>query len=129
MIAASAPVDAILGAYTIAAFDDCGGHYNPNEGYHLHGAVGCSEVGEAADGDTPIFGYAMDGYAVHSPFEAGEEPADLDECNGHTTDADGYHYHANSADEEPGRECLIGQTVAGADAAPGGWPARRRPPG
>ncbi|WP_236745392.1 hypothetical protein [Rhodococcus sp. BS-15] len=30
-IDASAPVDAILGAYTIAAFDDCGGHFNPTE--------------------------------------------------------------------------------------------------
>ncbi len=77
-IDASAPVDAILGAYTIAAFDDCGGHFNPAEGYHLHGAVGCSEVGEAADGDTAQFGYALDGYAVHSPFEEGEAPDDLD---------------------------------------------------
>ena len=72
VVAASAPVDAILGSYTIAAFDDCGGHYNPNDGYHMHGAVGCSEVGEAVDGDPPIFGYALDGYALHSPFEAGE---------------------------------------------------------
>ncbi|MBK8293443.1 MAG: hypothetical protein IPK93_01195 [Solirubrobacterales bacterium] len=54
VIAASAPVDAILGAYTIAAFDDCGGHFNPNEGYHLHGAVGCSEVGDAVDGDPDL---------------------------------------------------------------------------
>ena len=66
-IDASAPVDAILSAYTIAAFDDCGGHFNPFEGYHMHGAVGCSEVGEAVDGDTAQFGYALDGYAVHSP--------------------------------------------------------------
>ncbi len=125
VIAESAPVDAILGAYTIAAFDDCGGHYNPVEGYHMHGAVGCSEVGEAADGDPPIFGYAMDGYAVHSPFEAGEEPADLDGCNGHTTDADGYHYHANSAEKNQVVQCLMGQTVAGTDpgAPPGGPPA------
>ena len=47
VIAASAPVDAILGAYTIAAFDDCGAHFNPFDGYHLHGAVGCSEIDEA----------------------------------------------------------------------------------
>ncbi len=128
-IDASAPVDAILGAYTIAAFDDCGGHYNPNEGYHLHGAVGCSEVGAAADGDTPIFGYALDGYAVHSPYGAGEAPADLDACNGHTTDADGYHYHANSAAQNLVVRCLIGQTVAGsADGAGAGGPPGGGPP-
>ncbi|MGA7398044.1 MAG: YHYH protein, partial [Solirubrobacterales bacterium] len=125
VIAASAPVDAILGAYTIAAFDDCGGHYNPFEGYHMHGATGCSEVGGAATGDTPIFGYAMDGYAVHSPFEDGEAPADLDECNGHTTDADGYHYHANSAAKNQVVQCLTGQTVASTSDGPGaGGPPR-----
>lgn len=43
-IAVAAPVEAILGAYTIAALDDCGGHVNPFDGYHWHGAVGCGEV-------------------------------------------------------------------------------------
>ncbi len=113
VIAASAPVSAILGAYTIAAFDDCGGHFNPHEGYHLHGAVGCSEVGDAAAGDTPMFGYALDGYPVHSPFTDAElADVELDECNGHTTAADGYHYHANSAKENQVIACLKGQTVA-----------------
>ena len=118
-IDASAPVEQILGAYTIAAFDDCGGHFNPVEGYHLHGAVGCSEVGEAADGDTAQFGYALDGYAVHSPFEEGEAPDDLDECNGHTTDALGYHYHANPASKNLVIACLVGQTVESEDGAGG----------
>ncbi len=72
VIAASAPVSAILGAYTIAAFDDCGGHFNPAEGYHLHGAVGCSESDGDTAGDTPMFGYAMDGYPVHSPLDAAD---------------------------------------------------------
>ena len=130
VMAASAPVDAILSAYTIAAFDDCGGHYNPNDGYHMHGAVGCSEVGEAAEGDTPIFGYAMDGYAVHSPYADGDEPDDLDECNGHTTEADGYHYHANTAEKNQILQCLVGQTVAGTDGGPGGGgPPGGGPPG
>ena len=129
VIAQSAPVDAILGAYTIAAFDDCGGHYNPFEGYHLHGAVGCSEVGEANDGETPMFAYAMDGYPVHSPLSAEATAlAELDECNGHVTEADGYHYHANSAEQNQVIECLIGQTadIAGqgdAGARPEGPPA------
>ena len=121
VIAASAPVDAILGAYTIAAFDDCGAHFNPFEGYHMHGAVGCSEVGDAIDGDTPMFGYAMDGYPVHSPLEdADVAAADLDACNGHTTEAAGYHYHANSAAENQVISCLIGESVAGAGGGPRG---------
>lgn len=119
VIAQSAPVDAILSAYTIAAFDDCGGHYNPFDGYHMHGATGCSELGEASDGETAMFAYAMDGFPVHSALE---DTSDLDECNGHTTDELGYHYHANSADQNLVIECLIGQTVAGGDAA-GGPPA------
>ena len=119
IIAASAPVDAILSAYTIAAFDDCGGHFNPFEGYHMHGATGCSEVGDAADGDTAMFGYALDGYAVHSPFADGEAPDDLDACNGHTTDEAGYHYHANSAAENQVISCMVGQTAQSEDAAGG----------
>ena len=130
VIAESAPVDAILGAYTIAAFDDCGGHYNPFEGYHMHGAVGCSEVGESSEGETPIFGYAMDGYAVHSPYAVDEVPDDLDECNGHTTEELGYHYHANYAAENQVVQCLVGQTVAGTDDAAGaGGPPGGPPPG
>ena len=126
VIAASAPVDAILGAYTIAAFDDCGGHYNPADGYHLHGAVGCSETGEVAEGETPMFAYAMDGIPVHSPLDD-PESADLDACNGHETAELGYHYHANSADQNLVIECLIGQTVAAA-AGGGGAPPDGPPP-
>ncbi len=127
----SAPVDQILGAYTIAAFDDCGGHFNPTEGYHLHGAVGCSELGEAADGETPQFGYALDGYPVHSPLaEDDADGADLDGCHGHTTESAGYHYHANAAAENQVIECLVGQTVAddAAGGAPGGPPGGGGPP-
>lgn len=112
IIANSAPVDAILSAYTIAAFDDCGGHINPFDGYHLHGAVGCSEVGEAVDGETPIFAYALDGYAIHSPLaEEYVDEIELDECGGHETEADGYHYHANSAEENAVLTCFLGLTV------------------
>lgn len=114
IIAAQAPIDAILGAYTIAAFDDCGGHINPVDGYHLHGAVGCSEVGEASEGETPIFAYAMDGYPIHSPLDAeAEAAAGLDECNGHTTEGLGYHYHANPAEENGVLTCFMGLTVGG----------------
>ncbi|MBH0130761.1 YHYH protein [Salinibacterium sp. NK8237] len=130
IIAASAPVDAILGAYTIAAFDDCGAHFNPFEGYHMHGATGCSEVGDAADGETAIFGYAMDGFAVHSAYTDDElADVELDECNGHTTDELGYHYHANSAADNMVIECFMGQTVAGDEEGAGGPPAGGAPDG
>ncbi|MEL6525871.1 MAG: YHYH protein [Chloroflexota bacterium] len=112
IIANSAPVDAILGAYTIAVFDDCGGHINPFDGYHLHGAVGCSEVGEAIDGETPIFAYALDGYPIHSPLEEEYvETIELDECGGHYTEDYGYHYHANPAEENAVLMCFTGLTV------------------
>lgn len=125
IIAAQAPVDAILSAYTIAVFDDCGGHINPFDGYHLHGAVGCSEVGEASEGETPIFAYALDGYPIHSALDtesdAGAEvEADLDECNGHTTEEFGYHYHANPAEENSVISCFMGLTVGGGQGGEGG---------
>ena len=135
VIDASAPVDAILGAYTIAAFDDCGGHINPVEGYHIHGARACSEVGEAEEGETPIFAYALDGYAIHSPLDtstdAGAEvAAELDECNGHETDELGYHYHANPAEENSVLTCFTGVTVEGQGGdggGPGGGPGGGAP--
>lgn len=129
VIAPAAPVDAILGAYTIAAFDDCGGHFNPVEGYHLHGAVGCSEVDGSSGDETPMFAYAMDGYPVHSPLED-PDSADLDECNGHETDELGYHYHANNAAENQVLECFMGETSAEAegDAGGGGGPPGGGPP-
>ena len=87
VIAESAPVDAILGAHTIAVFDDCGGHFNPAAGYHLHGAMGCGHLEtDLGDGETGLFGYAIDGFPIHMPFE-GEmlAAANLDECTGHST--------------------------------------------
>lgn len=121
-IDAAAPVDAILGAYTIAAFDDCGGHVNPFEGYHMHATTGCGEVGDAPDGDTPPFGVAMDGYLIHSSLKGG----DLDTCNGHTTDEYGYHYHARSPELNGVLTCYMGATVGDST---GGPPGRGRPDG
>ena len=121
IMAPSAPVQNILGAYTIAAFDDCGGHINPVDGYHLHGARGCSELGAVAGGETPIFAYALDGYAIHSPLDpADEAAAGLDECQGHTTEAHGYHYHAASADKNAILSCFKGVIVEATAGSPGG---------
>ena len=106
---AAAPTEAILSAYTIAAFDDCVGHVNPFAGYHYHGANHgegtCPAVEFDVDGHAGIFGYAMDGYAIHSMLdENNDEEADLDECRGHTDDVRGYHYHAAG----PGENLFIG---------------------
>ncbi len=126
VIAASAPVDAILGAHTIAPFDDCGGHINPFEGYHLHGARGCSEVEGVARGETPMFAYAMDGYPIHSPLEGGSQAEGLDACQGHSSAGLGYHYHAASPQENAVLSCFKGFTV---EMQRGAGPARGHPPG
>ncbi len=105
-----APVDAILGAYTIAAFDDCGGHVNPNAGYHYHAATGChTEVG-GDDGHASLIGYVMDGYGLHTMLDGdGQESTDLDECRGHSDTTRGYHYHAASAGENMFIGCFKGE--------------------
>ncbi|NNE57762.1 MAG: YHYH protein [Hellea sp.] len=58
---AAAPIDAILAAYTIAAFDDCGGHINPNVGYHIHAVTDCLTGTRVNENHAPRIGIAMDG--------------------------------------------------------------------
>ncbi len=99
-----APIDAILGAYTIAPFDDCGGHVNMHVGYHIHAVKGCTKEHKSTNHHAPIIGYAMDGYPLHAQKdEKGHEPKDLDKCRGHKTDELGYHYHA----DDPGKNAII----------------------
>lgn len=131
VIAASAPVDAILAAHTIAPFDDCGGHINPFDGYHLHGARGCSEVEGGAGAETPVFAYAMDGFPIHSPLEGGSQAEGLDSCQGHSSEGLGYHYHAASPQENGVSSCFSGLTVQRqrGERPPPGFPAGGPPPG
>jgi hypothetical protein len=127
VMAASAPVDAILGAYTIAAFDDCGGHFNPFEGYHMHAFTNCEGAGygskiEDPNAETKIIGYAMDGVAVFAPLDH-ESTIQLDECNGRTTEKDGYHYYAQSPETNKIVKCFMGLTAINAasqEMRPGG---------
>ena len=127
VISASAPVDAILGAYTIAAFDDCGGHFNPTAGYHLHAYTGCEGIEyeshiDNPDAETKIIGYAMDGVAVFAPLSS-KSTIKLDECNGRTTAKDGYHYYAQSAEKNLVVKCVKGLTAVdplAASEGPGG---------
>ncbi len=120
-LAAAAPVDAILSAYTIAAFDDCGGHVNPNDGYHYHAATGCTEMADSqADGHASLLGYAMDGYGIYGLMDSeGNETEGLDQCRGISDDTRGYHYHAASPGENMFIGCFTGKTVT-SEAGPGG---------
>lgn len=144
-----APVDAILGAYTIAPFDDCGGHVNPHVGYHYHAVTDCLDDAPGAvkaddhgaddhgiedhgfDGHGAQIGIAMDGQAILPHLMAdGSEPVGLDTCNGHLG-ADGtYHYHVGEAGSNAILGCLTAQTGCTLDGADGTCDAslrRRRP--
>jgi hypothetical protein len=102
---APAPVDAILGAHTIAPFDKCGGHVNPHEGYHYHAVTDCLET-PATAAPTQI-GIAMDGYAILTNLLAdGTAPEGLDRCQGHEGEGLPYHYHAGEAGSNQILGCL-----------------------
>lgn len=111
-LSGQAPVDAILGSYTIAAFDDCGGHINVHQGYHYHSTTGCTDRTINDDGYAPLIGYAADGYAIYSLKDAkGKEAESLDECRGTSDAVRGYHYRAASPGENMMIGCLRGETV------------------
>jgi hypothetical protein len=138
VIAPSAPVQAILKAYTIAAFDDCGGHFNPIEGYHLHAFTDCKGSAYDASVDDPnaetrLIGYALDGVAVFAPL-AHDTTIQLDECNGRTTEKDGYHYYAQAPELNQVVKCYMGllavDTTSQQQGPPGGGPGPSQgPPG
>jgi len=89
-----APVQAILGAYTLAPFDDAGGHVNGATGYHYHASTGKSTKIKQNDGHAAMIGYAMDGYGLFENLdESGKESSDLDTNRGHYDSIRGYHYH------------------------------------
>ena len=95
---APAPVSNILRAYTIAPFDDAGGHINPHAGYHYHAATGMTTKIEQNDGHAPMIGYALDGYGLYANTDAnGNEYSDLDAARGHYDEVRGYHYHVDKA--------------------------------
>jgi len=95
---APAPVDNILGAYTLAPFDDAGGHINVHQGYHYHAATGFSTKVEQEDGHAALIGYALDGIGIYELEDTeGNSPTDLDELRGHSDDTRGYHYHVDAA--------------------------------
>jgi hypothetical protein len=107
---APAPVAIIKAAYTIAAFDDCGGHVNPHSGYHYHAATGCGTRVASTDVHADLIGYALDGYGIHALTDStGAEPTGLDTCRGHSDSTRGYHYHVASGGENMFIGCFKGQ--------------------
>lgn len=110
-----APVEAILSAYTIAAFDDCGGHVNLPVGYHYHAVTDCLTDAHSDDHDhdaphAQIVGLALDGFFIAQNLNAdGTASEDLDACFGHTTDDLGYHYHAGKPGSNQNLGCLTAQ--------------------
>ncbi|WP_337045261.1 YHYH protein [Emticicia sp. 17c] len=95
---APAPVSAILGAYTLAPFDDAGGHINIGAGYHYHAATGKSTKIHQLDGHAAMIGYALDGFGIYERLSAsGTEYTDLDASRGHYDATRGYHYHVDKA--------------------------------
>lgn len=109
---ASAPVNNILGAYTLAPFDDAGGHINVHQGYHYHAATGVSTTIAQADGHAGMIGYAMDGHGIYAQLnEDGTEPTDLDGCRGHYDEVRGYHYHVDAPGANNFINCLFGAYI------------------
>lgn len=105
-----APIDHILAAHTIAAFDDCGGHVNPHVGYHYHAATGCSRTVDQADGHAGLLGVALDGFGLYALADAGGKlPQDLDACRGHEDPTRGYHYHVAPPAENRFIGCFMGE--------------------
>ena len=109
---APAPVNNILVAYTLAPFDDAGGHINVHQGYHYHAATGKSYAVAQEDAHAALIGYAMDGHGIYARLDAnGDEPDDLDECRGHYDATRGYHYHVDAAGSNNFINCLKGAYV------------------
>lgn len=129
VLAAPAPVQDILSNYTIAAFDDCGGHVNPHDGYHYHAATGCTEVGTQDDGHAALMAWALDGHGIYGMLDSnGNESTALDDCRGETDESRGYHYHAASPGENMFIGCFQGETGS-VEGDEGGGPGGPRPGG
>jgi len=108
---APAPVHAILGAHTLAPFDDCGGHVNPHAGYHIHAVTDCLKSITLNSDHTPAIGLSLDGHFIHKGAAQNANPqhketalSDLDQCGGHIEPSLGYHYHAGN----PGSNAVLG---------------------
>ena len=105
-----APVEDILSDYTLAPFDDCGGHVNLNVGYHYHAATDCLLAGGQSDNHDTVIGLAMDGRSIYSQATNSEQlPNELDACGGHTLLDGDYHYHAGEQGSNAILTCMTAE--------------------
>ena len=68
--------------------DDCLGHPDPSDTYHIHGSIElCTgDTGSVAQ-NSELIGYAFDGYGIYGPWYNGKvlTTKDLDQCHGVTS--------------------------------------------
>ncbi len=83
--------------------DSCQGHPQQSGVYHYHSLTNCIADKPGPDGNSPLVGYALDGFGIYGRYENGKPLStdDLDACHGRTSviDWDGkkvemYHYVA-----------------------------------
>jgi len=87
--------------YSEVWLDACCGHPQNNGIYHYHKYPTCvrSPFVDSGDGHSPLIGFAWDGYPIYGPFDEDglaksiKGSGALDECNGHSDQTRGYHYH------------------------------------
>jgi YHYH protein len=90
--------DAVMGP-NAEIFDSCCGHPDQRGRYHYHKYPVCirSPFRDEPGRHSPLIGWAFDGFAIYGPNgEDGQPAKELDECNGHTDAARGYHYHVTA---------------------------------
>ena len=68
--------------------DGCLGHPDPSDTYHIHGSIAlCTHDTGSAKKNSPLLGYALDGFGIYGPWYGGKvlTTADLDQCHGTTS--------------------------------------------
>ena len=100
-------------------FDACAGHADMDGRYHYHSEPTCVfglgvalSSRNAADGHAPVVGYGLDGFALYADTTIADEPA-LDACNGHFSEARGYHYHTSGTTSPYLAGCYAGEITGG----------------
>ena len=139
LIDGSAPTQAILNAHTLAPFDDCGGHVNLHDGYHIHAITdkkNCLKEVSDTEGHASAIGLAMDGHTIYK--QGLNNKIELDQCGGHESASQGYHYHAAAPGKNQIIACHTGETGCSLDDStlscdatqqrrPGGPPPKNHP--